>query len=237
MRGKTSPLFPSFLSSLSWTALTYCRGPEFGWHGSFGLPAATQPCRVGLRTADVRGNSQRCHVLPDTLRAFFSPHGCTSAHKRRARWSRGDVSVSQYLPKRDQGWQTCQQVLVVSLQKAQSCDMLGSYIPACTRRQLKLQTVVKRRQPFHSCTLACIIMQVSENKPNSTLCLGVRSWERAWFGGPVVLSGKSESAVSKAVMIKCPLVKLKGQKQLVFLLVRLQWKYPHAQKQSEERGA
>lgn len=35
------------------------------------------------------------------------------------------------------------------------------------------------------------------------------------------MSGKSESAVSKAVMIKCPSVKLKGQKQLVFLLVRL----------------
>lgn len=35
------------------------------------------------------------------------------------------------------------------------------------------------------------------------------------------MSGKSESAVSKAVMIKCPLVKLKGQKQLVFLLVRV----------------
>lgn len=190
--------------------------------------------------ADSRCSWQR-PALPCSSRhspCVFFPHGCTSAHKHRARWSRGDVSVSQYLPKRDQGWQTCQQVLVVSsLQKAQSCDMLGSYIPACTRRQLKLQTVVKRRQPFHSCTLACIIMQVSENKPNSTLCLGVRSWERAWFGGPIVLSGKSESAVSKAVMIKCPLVKLKGQKQLVFLLVRLQWKYPHAQKQSEERGA
>ncbi len=35
------------------------------------------------------------------------------------------------------------------------------------------------------------------------------------------MSGKSESAVSKAVMIKHPLVELKGQKQLVFLLVRL----------------
>lgn len=35
------------------------------------------------------------------------------------------------------------------------------------------------------------------------------------------MSGKSESAVCKAAMIKCPSVKLKGQKQLVFLLVRL----------------
>lgn len=96
MRGKTSPLFPSFLSSLSRTALTYSRGPEFGRHGSFGLPAATQPCRVGLRTADVRGNGQRCHVLPDTLRAFFI---CTWLHLR-----------TQAQSKVEQRWCFCQSV-------------------------------------------------------------------------------------------------------------------------------
>ena len=32
----------------------------------------------------------------------------------------------------------------------------------------------------------------------------------------IVLSGKYMSVVSKAVMIKCPWVQLKGQKQLVF---------------------
>lgn len=64
MKGKTTPIFPFFVSKLRQTALTYSLGPRFGWHGSFGLLAATQPCRVELWMAGAHGKGQNCHVLP-----------------------------------------------------------------------------------------------------------------------------------------------------------------------------
>lgn len=67
VRGKTSPIFPSFASKLSRTALTYSLGPGFGWHGSFGLLAATQPCRVELRNG--RSSWQR-RELPCSSQLF-----------------------------------------------------------------------------------------------------------------------------------------------------------------------
>lgn len=92
--------------------------------------------------------------------------------------------------------------------------------PAPAHRQTMLQTV-KRRQLFLSLTALCIVMHnFEEEKKELHVWLHCRG-SRAWFGGSIVLSGKCESAVTKAVMIKCPLVKLKGQKKLVFLLVRL----------------
>lgn len=102
VKGKTSPIFPSFASKLSWTALTYSLGPGFGWHGGFGLLAATQSCHMELWMAGVCDKGQSCHVLPNSFHAvfFFFFHMGASLHARRgATWSRGGVPVNQHFPR------------------------------------------------------------------------------------------------------------------------------------------
>lgn len=61
--GKTTPIFPFFLTKLRRTALTYSLGLRFGWPWSFGLLTATQPCGVKLWMVGARGKGQTCHAL------------------------------------------------------------------------------------------------------------------------------------------------------------------------------
>lgn len=219
VRGKTSPIFPSFASKLSRTALTYSLGPGFGWHGRSGLLAAIQPCPVELRMAGVHGKGHSCHVLPNSLHAVFSTWVLhTSPH--RARWSRDGVPVNQYFPERKHGWQMCQ--LSSQLLQSKEHSLCCGSAPVSAQPAPAYTQTAQASDILSTHTTACTISQYFEKKIwlNSDLGCNV---PRAGlgFGGSIVLSGKSESAVSKAVMIKCPSVELKGQKQLVFLLVRL----------------
>lgn len=98
----------------------------------------------------------RAAMFFPTLSMLFFPHGCSFTRRRRARWSRGGVPVNHHLPERERGMTDVSAVLLASsIQGTQSLiyrDLLLYLLSQLqyTHRQLKLQTVVKHRQPFHS---------------------------------------------------------------------------------------
>lgn len=65
-------------------------------------------------------------------------------------------------------------------------------------------------------TTLCTILHCFEKKSYSIPCLVVMSSVQGWVWWVHCIVWRYENVVSKTVMIKCPLVKLKGQKQLVF---------------------
>lgn len=170
--------------------------------------------------AGVHGKGQSCHVLPKSLHTVFSTW-VLPTRWCRARWSRSTVPVNQHLLGRGRGWQRCQWSAQLLQSKEHSLWYTKDTCAWICSASSSIHTGSSSTDSPSTHTVVCTITQCYEKKTWFIFVSGcnVLGAGLGLVGLLYCLANLKVALV--AVMIKCPSVKLKGQKQLVFWLVRL----------------
>lgn len=198
------------LSSPNWGEQLWptLQAPGFGLHGSSGLLTATQPSRVELQMAGDHGKGQSCHVLLKSLHTVFStwvpPHVCVDLGEEEVVFL--SISISQGESRDDRGVSGLPSFFyprntVCGIPRI--CPCIWSAGSSIHTGSSSFTQWLKHRQSLHwycSTHNYTVLWQ----KLDLSMHLTVISWDQPWFGGSIVLSGKSRSDVSSCDDKKSP---------------------------------